>query len=287
MRADFHMHGPIGFQPYWLKVQGYSGKNLAKEIVDTAIDRGISITAITSEEFEIPKYSIHDRFNYLVSEARNLPKEYVHDKIGENVLVVKGRFSKLVYIINSQTVIVNEKGKRLDHLVIGSNQVPNQKSLRETIAFCKDKGLIQIAEHPYCGNHFGIQEQRLLEHLEDYDAIEGHNSQMILPKSLSILPKFGKYNKGVNQQAQEFAEKHKKPWIATSDAHRIEDLGLSYIRFCGPIDFSSEQSILSNIKYLIKGQTYINEIDYERLPDWINWVSKFLIGTKLKKDKIS
>ena len=28
IRADLHMHGPIDFQPYWLKKQGYAGKNL-------------------------------------------------------------------------------------------------------------------------------------------------------------------------------------------------------------------------------------------------------------------
>lgn len=39
MKADLHMHGPIGFQPYWLKAQSYAGKNLLKEIADEAFKK--------------------------------------------------------------------------------------------------------------------------------------------------------------------------------------------------------------------------------------------------------
>ena len=83
MKADLHMHGPIAFTPYWLEAQKYYEKNLTKEIVDTAIEKGIGLTAITSEFDEIPKNSIHDRFKYMMREAVYLNLEYKIHKIGE------------------------------------------------------------------------------------------------------------------------------------------------------------------------------------------------------------
>ncbi len=65
MKADLHMHGPIGFQEYWLKVQGYQDKNILREIVDICFKKEIDICAITSQEMEIPSSSIHDRFYQL------------------------------------------------------------------------------------------------------------------------------------------------------------------------------------------------------------------------------
>ena len=53
IRTDLHMHGPIGFQPYWLKKQRYAGKNLLKLISDEAFRKRITITAITSQADEI------------------------------------------------------------------------------------------------------------------------------------------------------------------------------------------------------------------------------------------
>ena len=58
----------------------------------------------------------------------------------------------------------------------------------------------------------------------------GHNSQLIFPVP-SYVPLLGNYRRGLNKEIQEFADDHNKPWIATSDAHRIQDAGLSYIEF--------------------------------------------------------
>ena len=134
IKADLHMHGPIGFQKRWLELQGYNkpGTNLLKLIADTCFERGIDLCAITSEEFEIPKGSVHDRFDYLVKEARYLPKEYEHDKKADILLSVEKQ-GRLVYIINGQTVIAYDGKRRVDHLVVGSNQVPNKRHLGETI----------------------------------------------------------------------------------------------------------------------------------------------------------
>ncbi|MEK6871460.1 MAG: hypothetical protein AABX16_01000 [Nanoarchaeota archaeon] len=95
IKADLHYHCPIGFQPYWLKVQGYLEKNLLKEIADACFKRNIGLCAITSDENEIPKNSIHDRFNWPKNNNIPLPKEYETDTLGNNVLIVANNNRKL------------------------------------------------------------------------------------------------------------------------------------------------------------------------------------------------
>ena len=65
IKADLHMHGPIGLQKYWLKSQGYGITNPLEEISKHCFDKNIEICAITSDENEIPRNSVHDRFNWL------------------------------------------------------------------------------------------------------------------------------------------------------------------------------------------------------------------------------
>ena len=99
MKADLHMHGPIGLQPYWLKAQGYAGKNLLKEIADEAFRKNISISAITSQRENIPRLSVDDRLGILLKyEVPLLPKEYKAGTLGRknNILVVE-RGNKKVY----------------------------------------------------------------------------------------------------------------------------------------------------------------------------------------------
>src|SRR3989344_1114250 len=116
IRTDLHMHGPIGFQSYWLKKQRYAGKNLLKLISDEAFRKRITITAITSQAYEIFPESVHDRFHCLKEcEAKTIPEGYEVNSIGKNILVVK-KGDEIVYIVNGQTIMPKENGNRYDLL---------------------------------------------------------------------------------------------------------------------------------------------------------------------------
>ena len=80
-------------------------------------------------------------------------------------------------------MVKEERG--IDHLVVGSNQVPNLKSLDYTVKYCKDNGLIQIAEHPLFEEHGGMGRENLEKYTENIIAIEGHNSQLLFWKKLN------------------------------------------------------------------------------------------------------
>lgn len=285
MKADLHYHGLIGFEPYWLRVQGYEGKNLLKEIADSCFEKDLDLCVVTSEKEEIPKGSIHDRLGYLTTFIKSLPKEYKADKLGENAIVVE-KSGKRFYLLNSQTVLMSEDGKRIEHLVIGSNQVPNFMSQKDAIEFGKDNGLIQIAEHPLCVVHHGMGKKLLERYIEDYTAVEGHNSEMIWPYPLFWVPYFGSFTKRVNKKAQKIAKQHNKPWIADSDAHTIKHAGLSYIEFSRGINEHSDETILKDLKEIIILQKFKNICNYESYSDWINWVTKFMIGIKFHKDEL-
>ena len=284
IRADLHMHGPIGFQSYWLRAQGYAGKNLLKLLTDRCISRRITICAVTSQANEITSGSVDDRFWCLKErEAPLLNADYRHDSIGENVFVVE-KIGERVYFVNGQTVMPSEDGKKMDILIVGSNKVPNGMSIKDTLKYGKERGLIRIAEHPYVESHGGIGKERLEMYAEDIDAVEGHNSQMIFRNFATVIPvlrkRFSEFSREQNLKAESWAWVNNKPCVATSDAHRIEDAGLSYIEWEGKIDDSSEEKFMRSLRNRVSYGSFNTLEKYESLLNWVNWVWKFQKGIK-------
>src|SRR3989344_6411884 len=110
IKADLHMHGPIGFQKHWLRDQGYGRKNLLELIADSCLDKGITMTAITSDEDEIPINSIHDRFNYLKNKfAGTLPDGYEFGTFGKNIGLIRRSDGGILYLLNAQNVRTNKE----------------------------------------------------------------------------------------------------------------------------------------------------------------------------------
>ncbi|MBU0760229.1 MAG: hypothetical protein KJ858_00895 [Nanoarchaeota archaeon] len=292
IKADLHMHGPIGFEPYWLRVQGYEGKNLLQLIADRCFKAKLGICAITSESDQtdddnaILRNSPNDRLGFLVENyLDSLPREYeVDDKFGTNSLVV-AKGNKAVHLINGQTVIVRELGKRYDHLVIGSNSVPNSMNIADTVQYCNDHGLLHGLEHPALQSHFGLGFYKAMQVVDQCDFVEGHNAQLRWLRAFSKLPKVGKkiapYTRTSNDLAKEFARKNKKHYLANSDAHRIESAGIASNEFNeGELDFSSESRLFKTLRSsIIEGNFTTNE-GYESICGWINWVWKFQRGIR-------
>lgn len=286
IKADLHYHGSIGFQPYWLKVQGSSNKNLLKEISDAAFSKDLGVLAITSEEKEIPRGSLHDRLGYIAGDTKTLPAEYRAGKLGENILVVE-RGNKKVYLVNSQTVLMRDNGRDFEHLVVGGNKVPNLRTIRDSLAYGKDSGLIQIAEHPFLLSHGGLGEENLEKYLDSYDAIEGHNSQMRFKNWTEVFPVIGKLTRSVNQKAQMFAVMHYKPWIAVSDGHRIQDAGISCIEFDQEmLRTNNERDFIASLKKVVSLNHFKCVENYIDFKGFMDWAVKVKIGMMFHKSEI-
>ncbi len=318
-RADLHYHGPIGFEPYWLRVQGYSGKNLLKLIADTCFKRDITICALTSESDQLDENgriylnSVHDRINYVAQTyINNLNKYYKNegyhaDKFGNNSIIVRKEGEedlKTLYLISGQTPIIKEKTPeekiiRFDHLIFGSNQVPNSiddtslRTLEDTINYCNDHGLLHGLEHPSLEAHFGIGLERAKKYIDKVDFVEGHNAQIRFGKIWKNVPKIGKYTKENNDKAKAFAQAHNLPYVANSDGHMIESAGIAYSEFdVALVDTSNEEKLLQTLRATIKNSNKLREEGefrtHEGYEDFLNSIEsiwKFLIGIRKPKER--
>ncbi len=293
-RADLHYHGPIGFEPYWLRVQGYRSKNLLKEIADAGFNKGLNVLALTSVTHQtddkgvIVRNSIHDRIGYLAENYLsdlNKTKGYSADKLGPNSLVVDNGKNRL-YLISGQTSIVKEGDKRLDYLVVGSNSVPNFMNLRDTQKYCMDNGLLHGLEHPNLEVHFGIGLEMAKDYVEKADFVETHNAQLMWPGFMKGLPKVGKYTRINNEKAKNFAYVYNKPGIATSDGHMIESAGAAYIEFGKVLlDTDKEDKLLETLSSVVCLNHFNAFEGYDSPINWLEWVSKFNWGIRKERYK--
>ena len=283
VKADLHMHGPIGFQPYWLKEQKYWGKNLLQLIADECFSKGIGICAITSHADKIEPFSVQDRFGLLKThEIKSLPRAYSADTLDKNLIIVQNKDGKITYLVNGQTVMPCEYGKKYDMLVVGSNQVPNGMTLADTLNYCKDRGLIKIAEHDFIQAH-NKRGLRLFEkHIDDFDAIEGHNAQSSVPNWMGSIPrigkKFAKASERLNEEATQAGYNFDKSRISVSDAHRIEDLGIAGIILTEMPKTDNEDHFLKDLRYSIRTEAYKNFQGNEPFFSWLGWARQFNKG---------
>lgn len=272
MKLDLHNYGTIGFQPYWLRAQNYNPKTLLEQTVNQCFSKGIDACGITSKEFIIPKGSVHDRFGYLLAQTKNLSRDYEHDKIGDSALVVK-KGDKKVFLLNTQGVISrNEEGRRIDFLVIGSDQVENNLLLGDSIKQATDKGLIKIIHYPLLlsSDYLGMPMKEMKKYWRRFDAIAVHDAQTPFPLNLLIRSKI--------KEAENFAKNNRIPMIAVSGAHRIEDIGTAYIESLGELESLGKDYLLTSLKQLIsKGHVVKGSIS---LYDFYDWNSKFRKGPK-------
>ena len=183
---------------------------------------------------------------------------------------------------------MKEGEKRFDHLVIGSNEVPNFMSLFDTLYYCIDKGLLHGLEHPNVEAHFGVGLEKAVNLASRCDFVEGHDAQLPLPRVFSLFPMLSQYSKTSNDKVKKFARKYNVPYIATSDAHRIQDVGMAYIEFDKALlNTSDEDRFIGSLRTIVKSNAFITVEGYESLLGWINWISKFQRGIKNEKYKLA
>ena len=264
------MRGVVSFEESWMDKQGYSSsQNFLSLLFDRCSDKDIGVCTITSDCSHISRDSPQDRFHWLIHKyAKRLPSGYNTGNIGPNIFIV-GHGDKMLYLVNGQLVEIQEKEKKLHALVIGSNEVPNRKSFKETQAFCNDRNLISIAGHigmdSYQGNTI------LEENLDEFDALEGYNARFRFPNGMRHLPmtNMGFYIKAKNQEAKRFAIRHNKPYIAISDTHSLKGIGSAYISFRDSYLMQDDEShFLKSIKTILRKQDFATYEGYCPLFSW-------------------
>ncbi len=126
-------------------------------------------------------------------------------------------------------VIVGEEVKTSEGEVIGlflTERIPPRLTFAQTIARIKEQGGIVYVPHPFDRMHAVPGSTLLKANLTDVDVIEVFNSRIAYP--------------GFNERAVRFAERHRVPAAAGSDAHVLPGLGTALTgmgEFTGPDDF--------------------------------------------------
>ena len=187
----------------------------------------------------------------------------------------------------------------MDHLVLGSNQIPSYtikpweedinklKELEWVVKYAKERGLVQIGlypfihvSHAFARNIYNSAGKIIEPYLNYFSAIEGQSSEFCIENEDQDKELKNGFGKQQDKTAQEFAEKHKKPWIAVSGAHRIEDIGLSHIITKKELRIRSANAFLENLDNMLKNSNFENKIGYQTKKGLKFWYNIFQEGVK-------
>jgi len=134
-------------------------------------------------------------------------------------------------------LVVGEEIRTADGDMLGlflQEVVPPGLSAAETAAAIREQGGVVGLPHPFDGlrssggSRAGEAEQKLEELAAIVDYVEVHNARAY---------------RDANPQAGAFAERHRLPGVASSDAHSIIELGIASTVLPG--DFSTAQELLA------------------------------------------
>src|SRR3989344_4043635 len=219
---DLRSFGAIGFQDFWLKKHRYGEtlRDFIKPFLKSFYDKGISCSAITSEDSQMLPCYPEDRFGSLgliFSYAMRI-RYYLEGKHEPRELT----------LINSETISASDKQdwKGIKVHVVGGNCLPKGLSLEETLSACKEKGLITFLLNS------GVSQDSMKlaeEYHGKYNGLVVHDANNCLPNWIRGIKKLdqalGKYVQAVNDQTHELAERLKVPGIAVSSSHFLHEIG--------------------------------------------------------------
>lgn len=295
-RADLTAHGPIGFQPYWLRTQGYAGRNLIELFSDACAKRDIKICSVVSQADDM-NGPYQDRFKVLCGQIKSLKAPYEAQHLGENSIFVTNRSKEsprgtyhTVILLNAQSVVMLDGDKKRSLTVVGTNKVPNLMTEAETMRWAADHPqFLYGAEHPFkTGSQAGVGRDSVMKNRDIYDFIDW-DSQLPILHALTFLPGIGsqlaQYERRLNQQAKELARAVARPLVPGSNAHRFEDIGVSYIEIPRQeLRFNSD-GLVSSLKGAILDRRFKPHFGYENMVDWYKWANTFKTGLSRKSDE--
>ncbi len=276
IKSDLNCHGLIGFHEPWFKLQGYNSKEIGAKIIDSAIKNEIGLMGLISEQYEIPKGSEHDRFNFLYNNLKENLRYQTEKLDNKDIAFIVRRKTDdgIVRVLNGQMALCNEKGSEKRYLAIGSNQVPNNKGYQDTLIKGESEGLLQIMSHRHLSE----------KNTKYFDAVEGHDAQNIWPNLFEKVPMISQITKGKNYDAIKFAVDNAFPYISASNSHTPESIGKASI-ILNKLNLSSGENILSSLKEKIINNQFENAPGYEDILTGLKWMGQFVYGIKFYKNQ--
>jgi predicted metal-dependent phosphoesterase TrpH len=129
-------------------------------------------------------------------------------------------FSELSRISPGIPVILAEEISTSEGEIVGlflNEEIPSSLTAAETLDRVRDQGALSLVPHPFCSyRSSAIRRDILQEIIGRVDIIEGYNARVLSDDE--------------NRMARDFAEEHKKPLSAGSDAHTPLELGRCFLQ---------------------------------------------------------
>lgn len=259
--ADLRVFGAIGFQNLWLRRQKYEQgeKSLIERLTDRAIDKGVDVIGLTSEDDKmLPGYP-EDRFGYVKD---RIPLGYDAKETEKGVLRIekKGNIGVLC-IVNSETRHPNSelgqdwKGLKLH--VVGGNLLPKHLDLEDAIKDANDRGYMT-----FLMGVSNFEAQDLADKfIDECTGSIGHDANNTFRLWMTKIPKIGNvlapYSRAKNESAIDYTTEREKPAIAVSSAHWMHEIGNAGIKL--EIPEGQEFRLVSLKDAITKGQFYLKE----------------------------
>lgn len=278
MRLDLNHYGLIGFQKEWRSLQGETGKNLLERFVDDCINSGVDGCAVTSEEYKIPRGSVHDRFGILKKIALHQPTnlsfhkdelgpEYISYQVSDNHLVIE-KNTKKIYLLNSQVARVRERDEKIAILIVGDNNFQDQQSFSDSIEYLSRNDVVvipkKLTQHGSLPAHHSKATDVLLKYGKFYDAVIGYNAQQ---------------NRPLNEKFKEFSLMLQKPYVAISGKHSFSGCG-TCIDINDPFISNDSKRFIGSLKSAISHGQFKPVEKQESLFSSLMWKALFVYGTR-------
>lgn len=155
--------------------------------------------------------------------------------------------------IDPELIIVGEEIKTTQGEILAvfvTQEIPRDLTPRETIKRLRDQGAFISVSHPFDIRSGAWTLENLLEIAPLVDAIEIFNARCL--------------KRGANQEALIFAQEHKLPGTAGSDAHAVFELGAAYVELS---QFDNTNELHNVIGH--------GNIRGRLSPFWVHFVSRY------------
>jgi hypothetical protein len=267
MNINLSNHLAIGFHKEWKSIQGLTGKNLGKLLVEDCNRQDIDIVGITAEEGKLLRdfLSVDDRFGQI---KRYLESSASADIVDDHMIKVRRIDRGPLYIVRSQVIQAQppyQSNYPTKILSFGAPYIENGMPVIDTIIEAKRLDALLIADDPA---KEGLQSSRastFSTSADFYNALVGHDAQRFPWQ---------------NSKNKKLAKKTNTPWISIGNQHSLSNCNAGIKVQNNWLDMSSTPSLVESLKTTLSQHNYRNIIPHENPITWFKWVNAFRKGIK-------
>ncbi len=259
-RAVFHIHTNL------------SGDNYLRDCtleryIEKAFEEELDLLTITDKSEDLA-------LDYLLA----LPSDFSYkiQALGGNVVVVE-KGGKQLYFLRGIEYHSHSKNLGGHLLALGhTKRIMNEAryTAHDLIKIIHDNSGLAVPAHPFAieamGTKLGGMGLKLMEIKDEVDAVEVFNAQ-----NICLIPGIIDARQ-FNYEAKAFADRHHLARICGVDCHRVEDLGVCFMKFPRErVNLDNGDKLVNSLKKLIaetRNREVYRQYAFERYNPWAGFV---------------